>query len=71
MQTIKEIELKQALNKIQVGIDFFLQFKDEQVQKHYEDICPGLGMNLNAICNLSENAESLIVRKLRGQGIKR
>lgn len=68
---LEKIELSQALNKIQIGLEYFLQFKDSHIQGHYEAICPGLGMNLNAICELSENSENLIVEKLRGQGIKR
>jgi len=68
--SVQEIELKQALNKVQSGIEFFLQFKDEHIQRHYEAICPGLGVNLNAICNLSENSEKIIIEKLREIGVK-
>ena len=62
---LEKVELRQALNKIQIGLEYFLQFKDEHIQRHYEAICPGLGMNLKAICDLSENSENLIVEKLR------
>lgn len=62
---LEKIELRQALNKIQIGLEYFLQFKDEHIQRHYEAICPSLGMNLNAICELSEFIENLIAEKLR------